>query len=98
MEQALLIIEVSLLLRKRQSELTRVDNTNSWWFKDPRLRQNVLHCVGLYFCVFYPGYDASLLNGLQAMPQWKKYFHSPNSSYLGLISATSLQVFSCLPL
>lgn len=33
-------------------------------------------------------YDASLLNGLQAMPQWEKFFHSPSSGYLGLISAS----------
>ncbi|KAJ9613881.1 hypothetical protein H2200_002017 [Cladophialophora chaetospira] len=63
-------------------------NTNPSWWKDPGLRVNVLHCVGLYFCVFYLGYDASLLNGLQAMPQWKEYFNSPNSSFLGLISAS----------
>ena len=33
-------------------------------------------------------YDASLLNGLQAMPQWQKYFNNPDSSRLGLISAS----------
>lgn len=55
---------------------------------DKCLRTNVLHCVGLYFCVFYLGYDASLLNGLQAMPQWKAYFNSPSSSFLGLIYAS----------
>lgn len=42
-------------------------NTNSRWWKDPCLRLNVFHCTGLYWCVFYLGYDASLLNGLQAM-------------------------------
>jgi len=64
------------------------NNTNPSWWKDPGLRVNVLHCIGLYFCVFYLGYDASLLNGLQAMPQWKDYFNSPSSSFLGLISAS----------
>ncbi|KAF2104987.1 general substrate transporter [Rhizodiscina lignyota] len=64
------------------------NNTAKWWLKDPGLRQNVLHCIGLYFAVFYLGYDASLLNGLQAMPQWKAYFNDPDSSYLGLISAS----------
>ncbi|KAK5957724.1 hypothetical protein OHC33_000913 [Knufia fluminis] len=64
------------------------NNTNPKWWMDKCLRTNVLHCVGLYFCVFYLGYDASLLNGLQAMPQWKAYFNSPSSSFLGLIYAS----------
>ena len=33
-------------------------------------------------------YDASLLNGLQAQPQWKAYFNSPSGNHLGLISAS----------
>ncbi|PSK37359.1 High-affinity glucose transporter [Elsinoe australis] len=64
------------------------NNTDPSWWRDPGLRRNVYQCVGLYFCVFYLGYDASLLNGLQPMPQWKAYFDNPNSSYLGLISAS----------
>ncbi|KAF4547901.1 Sugar (and other) transporter-like protein 28 [Elsinoe fawcettii] len=64
------------------------NNTNPSWWRDPGLRWNVWQCAGLYFCVFYLGYDASLLNGLQALPQWKRYFNNPNSSYLGLISAS----------
>ena len=39
-------------------------------------------------CVFYLGYDASLLNGLQAMDQWNTYFNDPSGSTLGLISAS----------
>jgi MFS family permease len=52
------------------------------------MRWNILQCAGLYFNVFYLGYDASLLNGLQAMPQWNEYFGSPKGNKLGLISAT----------
>jgi len=32
------------------------NNTNPQWWKDAGLRVNVLHCAGLYFCVFYLGY------------------------------------------
>ncbi|KAH8816080.1 general substrate transporter [Xylogone sp. PMI_703] len=64
------------------------NNTKSSWWKDSCLRMNVLHCAGLYFCVFYLGYDASLLNGLQALPQWTDYFNHPSSGRLGLISAS----------
>lgn len=34
------------------------------------------------------GYDASLLNGLQALPQWQEYFNEPSANLLGLISAS----------
>lgn len=36
------------------------NNTNPCWWKDSCLRINVLHCVGLYFCVFYLGCVALL--------------------------------------
>ncbi|KAK3677010.1 hypothetical protein LTR78_003215 [Recurvomyces mirabilis] len=64
------------------------NNTNPSWWKDSALRRNVLQCIGLYFCVFYLGYDAALLNGLQAMDQWNEYFNSPKGNLLGLISAS----------
>lgn len=64
------------------------NNTNPQWWKDRCLRINVLHCIGMYFCVFYLGYDASLMNGLQAIPEWKKYFNNPSGSVLGFISAS----------
>lgn len=67
---------------------TLSNNTNSTWWKDAGLRKNVFHCVGLYFCVFYLGYDASLMNGLQAIPEWQSYFNNPSGNVLGLISAS----------
>ncbi|PFH49901.1 hypothetical protein AMATHDRAFT_86125 [Amanita thiersii Skay4041] len=33
------------------------------------------------------GYDGSMMNGLQALDQWKGYFNQPNSSMLGLLNA-----------
>jgi MFS family permease len=64
------------------------NNTNPTWYKDAGLRKNVLHCIGLYFCVFYLGFDASLMNGLQAIPEWQEYFDNPSGSILGFISAS----------
>ncbi|KAK5728536.1 hypothetical protein LTR15_001672 [Elasticomyces elasticus] len=64
------------------------NNTDPKWWRDPGLRINVLQCIGLYFCVFYLGYDAALLNGLQAMDQWNDYFDTPKGNLLGLISAS----------
>lgn len=64
------------------------NNTDPTWYKDQCLRKNVFHCVGLYFCVFYLGYDASLMNGLQTIPEWGEYFNNPDGSILGFISAS----------
>ncbi|KAF9071986.1 hexose transporter [Rhodocollybia butyracea] len=33
------------------------------------------------------GYDGSMMNGLQSLPQWQNYFHHPGSSELGLLNA-----------
>ncbi|KAF5610118.1 hexose transporter [Fusarium subglutinans] len=64
------------------------NNTHPTWYKDSGLRKNVWHCVGFYFAVFYLGFDASLMNGLQAIPQWEEYFNYPSGDTLGLISAS----------
>ncbi|ORY90756.1 general substrate transporter, partial [Leucosporidium creatinivorum] len=63
------------------------NNTNPVWYKDPGLRKNTLFIVFLYLGTFVTGYDASYLNGLQAMPQWLEYFGNPTGSKLGLINA-----------
>lgn len=74
---------------KKQGHLSHIkNNTNETWYKDPCLRKNVWHCVGFYFAVFYLGYDASLMNGLQAIPEWQEYFDHPSGNILGFISAS----------
>lgn len=34
-----------------------------------------------------PGYDGSLMNGLEAIPSWNKSYHNPTGSTLGLLTA-----------
>lgn len=51
------------------------------------MRKNVLHCSGLCLCVFYLGYDQSLLACLQSIPQWNDFFDTPSGTRLGLISS-----------
>ncbi|OXH72689.1 sugar transporter, partial [Cryptococcus neoformans] len=43
------------------------NNTSRYWYKDRGLKANVTHCLGLCCVIYYLGYDASLLNGLQAI-------------------------------
>ncbi|BEJ12731.1 hypothetical protein CspHIS471_0211910 [Cutaneotrichosporon sp. HIS471] len=63
------------------------NNTNPKWYKDKGIRKNVYHCMGLCLCVFYLGYDQSLLACLQSIPQWDEYFDNPTGITLGLISS-----------
>jgi len=64
------------------------------------MRTGFIHIFILYTAIYSLGYDGSLLNGLQALPAWKKQFvrsvwssvltvkHSPAGTRLGLIAAT----------
>lgn len=69
------------------------------WYKKPNLRY-------LYFMMFptclavemTSGFDASMLNGLQAVPSWLEYYGHPHSAILGLVSAIySLGAIFALP-
>ncbi|WOO83976.1 Lactose permease [Vanrija pseudolonga] len=64
------------------------NNTHAKWWKDPGMRMGFIHIFILYSAVYSLGYDGSLLNGLQALPAWKKQFNSPVGTDLGLIAAT----------
>ncbi|KAE8146937.1 general substrate transporter [Aspergillus avenaceus] len=57
------------------------------WFRVP-------HLLKLNFILLVPllssavaGYDGSLMNGLQSIPEWKGYFGSPTGSVLGVVNA-----------
>ncbi|KAF9500735.1 hexose transporter [Pleurotus eryngii] len=40
------------------------------------------------------GYDGSMMNGLQSLPQWRDYFNNPSGGMLGLLNA--IQNIGCL--
>ncbi|KAF8652265.1 hypothetical protein AX16_004481 [Volvariella volvacea WC 439] len=70
------------------------------WYKKPNLRY-------LYFILFptcigvemTSGFDSSMMNGLQAVNSWQTFYHHPESSLLGLMSAIySLGAIVALPL
>lgn len=45
------------------------------------------------------GYDGSLLNGLQSLPQWREYFDTPTGAILGALSnGYTLGNFLALPI
>ncbi|KAL1891936.1 hypothetical protein Sste5346_007280 [Sporothrix stenoceras] len=64
------------------------NNTKSSWWRDPCLRWNMMHCIGLCGTLFFNGYDGSLMNSLQSINAWQEYFHHPNSNILGLMNSS----------
>ncbi|KAJ4316125.1 hypothetical protein N0V94_005613 [Neodidymelliopsis sp. IMI 364377] len=52
------------------------------------------HLVKLHFCILSlfmfssaNGYDGSLMNGLQALPQWERFMDTPSGAWLGFLNA-----------
>ncbi|RYN18751.1 hypothetical protein AA0112_g11418 [Alternaria arborescens] len=53
-----------------------------------------LHLIKLHFCILSlslfssaNGYDGSLMNGLQALPQWESFMDTPTGAWLGFLNA-----------
>ncbi|KAF1998114.1 general substrate transporter [Amniculicola lignicola CBS 123094] len=69
------------------------------WYKKKNLR--VLYVWLFFACMgieLTSGFDSQLINALQIVPSWKKYFHNPQGSLKGIISAAySLGAILSLP-
>ncbi|KAK9319616.1 hypothetical protein V1517DRAFT_37227 [Lipomyces orientalis] len=67
------------------------------WYRHAGLRTLYLKMPILMVCATVNGYDGSLLNGLQTMHPWQKYFGNPCGSTLGLFTAImKVEGFSAL--
>jgi sugar porter (SP) family MFS transporter len=57
------------------------------WWKNPRLIR--LNCCILLLLITSStnGYDGSMMNGLQTLPQWRNAFNNPQGGKLGLLNA-----------
>ncbi|ODQ81732.1 hypothetical protein BABINDRAFT_159979 [Babjeviella inositovora NRRL Y-12698] len=68
------------------------------WFRTPHLlRLNILLLCGMLSNVSL-GYDGSMLNGLQSLPAWRKYFNHPSGAILGtLANGTNFGYIVLLP-
>ncbi|PPQ96346.1 hypothetical protein CVT26_005030 [Gymnopilus dilepis] len=68
------------------SQLAKLDTTP--WYRKPNLR--VLYLILFPTCIgveMTSGFDSSMMNGLQAVNSWDKFYHSPRSTLLGVMSA-----------
>ncbi|KAF7334610.1 Lactose permease [Mycena venus] len=57
------------------------------WYNNRRLMVLNAWIVLLLITSSTNGYDGSMVNGLQSLPQWESYFNFPTKSRLGLLSA-----------
>ncbi|CAG8982892.1 hypothetical protein HYALB_00002909 [Hymenoscyphus albidus] len=74
--------------RTALAEASHLNNKVGPWWKDRGL-------LKLNFLIFIPimseyvqGYDASLINNVQQLAVWRKEFHNPKGSLLGILSAS----------
>ncbi|KAL1889063.1 hypothetical protein Sste5346_009128 [Sporothrix stenoceras] len=72
--------------------------TDKYWWQVPHLlKLNLLLIVPMLSSSVF-GYDASLMNGLQSLEQWKEYFHHPEGALLGtVVAAQSIGSLVALP-
>lgn len=63
-----------------------IPKREKFWWHYPALRTLNLLLLGALAANVTNGYDGSMLNGLQIIPDWKKYFDKPTGVRLGLIS------------
>ncbi|KAH6695974.1 general substrate transporter [Leptodontidium sp. MPI-SDFR-AT-0119] len=61
-------------------------DTSKWWrYKD--LRKLNLLLIFPLLSIFSQGFDGSMMNGLQAVTEWRNYFGAPKGAVLGLFNA-----------
>ncbi|KAJ7457518.1 hexose transporter [Mycena galericulata] len=63
-----------------------VDPTRTW-YNNRRLIILNAWIVLLLITSYANGYDGSMMNGLQSLPQWETYFNFPTKGKLGLLSS-----------
>ncbi|KAK1622958.1 lactose permease [Colletotrichum phormii] len=61
-------------------------NPKPWYLTPHLLKLNLLLLVPLFSSASV-GYDGSMMNGLQTLPQWRQFFGNPEGAILGLMNA-----------
>ncbi|KKY28048.1 putative sugar transporter [Diplodia seriata] len=59
------------------------------WYRRRNLLRLNFCLISLILFSSANGYDGSLMNGLQALPQWNAFMHTPTGAWLGFINAVS---------
>ncbi|KAJ3861711.1 hexose transporter [Lentinula novae-zelandiae] len=76
-----------IVAAETQSGFSHFLDPNKKWFNNKRLITLNAWIVLLLITSCTNGYDGSMMNSLQSLPQWKDYFNHPSPSQLGLLNA-----------
>ncbi|KAJ4356258.1 uncharacterized protein N0V89_004289 [Didymosphaeria variabile] len=69
-------------------DLVRVlPNDDTSWYQKPHLLYLNYLAISMGLLAAATGYDGSMMNGLQALPQWTEYMDHPTGAWLGFINA-----------
>ncbi|KAJ7723620.1 hexose transporter [Mycena maculata] len=66
---------------------TELLDPNRTWYNNRRLITLNAWIVLLLITSYANGYDGSMVNGLQSLPQWEAYFNFPTKGRLGLLGS-----------
>ncbi|KAJ3528488.1 hypothetical protein NM208_g10175 [Fusarium decemcellulare] len=85
---------MGIFSRKKEAELAVGSELSKVLPPDPKPWYRTSHLVKLNLCLMVPlfssssvGYDGSMMNGLQTLPQWRQYFGEPEGALLGLMNS-----------
>ncbi|KAN0084416.1 hexose transporter [Tylopilus felleus] len=70
-----------------EASLAHLIDPNRKWYNNRRLITLNAWIVLLLITSSTTGYDGSMMNGLQSLPQWESAFHNPSNGKLGLLNA-----------
>ncbi|CVK94065.1 related to hexose transporter protein [Fusarium mangiferae] len=80
--------------RKKEAELAVGSELSRVLPQNPKPWYMTWHLIKLNLCLLVPlfssasvGYDGSMMNGLQTLPQWREFFGSPEGALLGLMNS-----------
>ena len=63
-----------------------IPNTRAPWYRDGTLLKLNFLLLAALLTQTASGFDASMLNGMQSLPQWEKFFGHPMGNRLGAMS------------
>ncbi|KAF8439050.1 hexose transporter [Boletus edulis BED1] len=71
----------------QETSLAHLIDPKRTWYNNRRLITLNAWIVLLLITSSTTGYDGSMMNGLQSLPQWESSFHNPSNGELGLLNA-----------
>ncbi|ODV76721.1 general substrate transporter [Suhomyces tanzawaensis NRRL Y-17324] len=83
-------VQLNLLESQSQESHLKLEDVtpklDKIWFRYPWLFRLNFHLAGSVLVLVAGGFDGTMMNNLQSLPSWNKYFHNPHGSDLGKLN------------